>query len=372
MQSESAQFLDRLRSSGWTIDEPYPAALSDAPQTWDVNVVEKMKLDAEPLCPPTQVAPGTLSAFNLRMYNAGETTLSSKADTQYRLACKLSPLEGETASEGERTNLLIDLPPGRGITQPVRFRTPEIPGRYRLGVYALLEDIVWLDELCSLEIDVVEETDLPEGFAWNLTEISRDYGADHSYALELTREWMGAPGKRKRRVLEIGGNMQPMVGDLGIQAYNLDVDPYGLMAGSIFAGANHPVTNIVGDGMNLPFPDGFFDAIMMFATFHHFPDPVALLRHLKTKLSADGQILLMCEPVGHAFAESGYDGYVRELEHGAYEQAFLPWEYETMIREAGLVVAHNVMDVGSAKISLRHPPDHSLAARVRRWLTGRA
>ena len=371
MQSESGQFLDRLRSSGGTIDEPYPTAKSDAPSQPYVNVIDKINLQAEPLCPPLPIVTGTLSAFNLRMFNAGEATLSSKADTQYRLACKISPIDGDIADEGERTNLLIDLPPGRGITQPVRFRTPNVPGRYRLGVYALIEDIVWLDEICALEIDVVDEADLQEEFAWNLTDISRDYGADHSYALDLTRDWMGPPGWRKRRVLEIGGNMDPMVNELGIKAYNLDVDPYGLMAGSIFAGPDHPVTNIVGDGMNLPFPDGFFDAIMMFATFHHFPDPVALLRHLKTKLAANGQIFLMCEPIGHAFAESGYDGYVRELEHGAYEQAFMPWEYEAMIRDAGLVVAHNVMDVGSAKIALRHPPDNRLSARVKRWLTGR-
>ncbi|MGA0564983.1 class I SAM-dependent methyltransferase [Ancylobacter sp. VNQ12] len=347
--------MDRLRSSGYAIDDPYPIASHDLPQELYSNVIELIQLQAEPLCTPPQVAVGALSAFNLRMFNAGETTLTSKGNAPYRLACKISPINGETAPEGERTDLLIDLPPGRGITQPLRFRTPDHPGRYRLGVYALIENVTWLNELCSFEIDVVEETDTEAGFAWNHTDVTRDYGSDHLYALDLIREWVDLDGATQPKILEVGGNMAPMVERLGVRAYNLDVDPYGLMAGSIFAGKDHHVTNIVGDGMNLPFPDGFFDAIMMFATFHHFPDPVALLRHLKTKLAKNGQIFLMCEPVGHAFAESNYEAYVRELEHGAYEQAFLPWEYEAMIREAGLVVSNNVTDVGSAKIALRSP-----------------
>lgn len=355
MQSESSQFLDRLRSSGYVIDTPYPITSHDLPQEQHANVIEKINLQGEPLCRPPAVIAGTFSAFNLRMFNAGETILTSKGETQYRLACKIWPIEGEIASEGERTDLLIDLPPGRGITQPLRFRAPDRPGHYRLGVFSLIENVTWLDELCSFEIDVVEETDTHAGFAWNHTDVTRDYGSDHLYALDLIREWVGLYGDTQPKVLEIGGNMSPMVERLGVEAYNLDVDPYGLMAGSIFAGEGHHVTNIVGDGMNLPFPDGFFDAIMMFATFHHFPDPVTLLRHLKTKLAKDGQIFLMCEPIGHAFAESNYDAYVRELEHGAYEQAFLPWEYEAMIRDAGLEISHNVMDVGSAKIALCAP-----------------
>mgnify|MGYP001207969239 CR=1 FL=1 len=349
MQSEAGQFLNRLRSSGMEIDDPYPSQseLSSASEDVDGRLVA----EAEPLCPPLPVLAGVLGSFNLRMANTGRAILSSRGETPFRLACKIASLESGIATEGERTDLLIDLPPGRGITQPVRFRAPETPGRYRLSVFSLLETVRWLDELCSLDIEVVPEASASD--VWNCTGIARDYGSDHIHAFNLLGQWLGERRNAKSKILEIGGNRSPMVEQLGIPAFNLDVDPYGLMTASILAGRNGHVTHIVGDGMNIPFPDGYFDAIVMFATFHHFPDPIGLLNHLRTKLATDGRIFLMCEPIGHVFAESNYEGYIRELEHGAYEQSFQPWEYAAMIRAAGLVVCENVMDAGSAKISLR-------------------
>ena len=351
MQSEAGQFLNRLRSSGMEIDDPYPSPqgeLSSASEDVDGQLVA----EAEPLCPPLPVPAGVLGSFNLRMANTGRAILSSRGETPFRLACKIASLESGLASEGERTDLLIDLPPGRGITQPVRFRAPETPGRYRLSVLSLLETVRWLDELCSFEIVVVPE-DSVVGDVWNPTEVARDYQSDHVHAFDLLWQWLGERRNGTSAILEIGGNRSPMVGHLGVPAFNLDVDPYGLMTASILAGRSGHVTHIVGDGMNIPFADGYFDAIVMFATFHHFPDPIGLLRHLRTKLATDGRMFLMCEPIGHVFAESNYVGYIRELEHGAYEQSFQPWEYAAMIREAGLVVCDNVMDVGSAKIALR-------------------
>ena len=92
------------------------------------------------------------------------------------------------------------------------------------------------------------------------------------------------------------------------------------------------VQNIVANGIQIPFPDMFFDVVMMFATFHHFSDPVGLLKHLGNKLKDDGVILLMCEPIGHVFSEDGSGDFMSELRRGVYEQSFMPWEYREMLK----------------------------------------
>jgi SAM-dependent methyltransferase len=352
IQSESVQFLSRLRSSGIGVDDPYPPAQTQSAEAGaSFNDRARLRMRGAALCALPPFPPSTIVSFNVRLWNTGDTTLSSRRSPPARLAYHIAAAcPGAASVEGHRTEFLIDLPPGRGITQPMRVQTPDAPGIYRLTVQPLIESVTWFDPLFEVELEVAEAP-APE-VAWNTTGALRDYGADHNHAVELLRGWLPKGGGDTLRIIEIGGNLFPSTAGLGRQAYNLDVDPYGLMTAAILK-TSPRLTHLVADGTNLPFPDGHFDAIAMFATFHHFPDPAGLLRHLRTKLADHGRLFLMCEPIAHVFAEHGDGPFIRELEHGAYEQAFLPWEYADLARQADLEIADNVMDQGSAKIVLR-------------------
>ena len=106
-------------------------------------------------------------------------------------------------------------------------------------------------------------------------------------------------------MLEIGGNYSPATERLrGCVVVNLDVDAHGLMTRNIVK--SDSIKSLVADGMDIPFDDHCFDVITMFATFHHFPDPISFLRHLSTKVKPSGLICLMCEPIGHVRVEHDY------------------------------------------------------------------
>lgn len=79
-----------------------------------------------------------------------------------------------------------------------------------------------------------------------------------------------------------------------------------------------------------------------------------------SSLKPDGRLFLLCEPIGHVFRESVWDGYLRELQLGAYEQSFLEWEYAQLLEEGGFTVIDGMLDVGSAKIiAVTRPVGHT-------------
>lgn len=107
----------------------------------------------------------------------------------------------------------------------------------------------------------------------------------------------------------------------------------------------------------------------MFATLHHFPDPVGLLRHVRAKLAPGGLICILCEPVGHVSRDTVPADFREELLDGICEQAFQPWEWRQFFDRAGLRIVHVLHDVGSLKVALEAaddrigPPDGVPAAR---------
>ncbi len=136
--------------------------------------------------------------------------------------------------------------------------------------------------------------------------------------------------------------------------YNVDVDAYGMIVGKLMReGSDSGVTFIVADGMALPMLPRSIDMIVLFATFHHFPDPIGLLSRLREFVADDGLICLMCEPIGHVHADSIPGEYLEEIRKGVNEQSFQLWEYEQMFDAAGLDIVAAQIDIGSAKFALR-------------------
>ncbi len=180
------------------------------------------------------------------------------------------------------------------------------------------------------------------------------YIADHERGFALMRDWLqrhpAAPGLR---LLEIGGNAKPMLGRVPGEAYNVDVDLLGLQVGCVVRRARgNFVTIVCADVQNLPFPEAFFDAIVMFATLHHFPDPGAVLRSLRQHLRPGGFIGLFCEPVGHIWPGAVDPDFAEELHHGVNEQSFTLAEYAQIFRQARLDAPDVVVDHNSLKAYL--------------------
>lgn len=206
-----------------------------------------------------------------------------------------------------------------------------------------------------------EIVSLPEGSAplevdWKESGVLRSYDDDHIHARALLAEWVQKNnGNETPRVLEIGGNSCPMIGCVRGDKYSVDIDAIGVAFGDIWQRFSRPedIKYVVADGFDLPFPEKSLDCIATFASFHHFPNPVKLLRHLRRKLADDGILALMCEPIGHVFRDTVPDVFRQELINGVNEQSFMFWEYREMLRASGFAVQDALIDVGSIKLLAR-------------------
>jgi SAM-dependent methyltransferase len=155
------------------------------------------------------------------------------------------------------------------------------------------------------------------------------------------------------RVLEVGGNANPMLANRGLRLVNLDVDVVGLQVGEMLRRRDrHHCVMLCGDAEDLPFAPGHFDAIVMFASLHHFPDPGRVLGHLASRLSPDGFIAVLCEPVGHIHPGAVDRAFKEELEKGVNEQSFTRTEYDMIFQRARLRAEEAVIDFNSLKARL--------------------
>jgi SAM-dependent methyltransferase len=155
-----------------------------------------------------------------------------------------------------------------------------------------------------------------------------------------------------------------MIAGMQGELYNVDVDLLGLQVGRMVRRARGGnVSAVCADVANLPFPYGWFDAIVVVASLHHFPDPTAALRSMRERLAPTGFICLLCEPVGHIWPGAVDAAFLTELEAGINEQTFSVAEYMMIFRDAGLRVEQAVVDAHSLKARLVSPAIPAKAAR---------
>jgi SAM-dependent methyltransferase len=358
--TESAQFLSRFRHSGVKVSDPYPEPPRSPEPLCSINDPATGAIAVRLITQPSLARTGEALTFNVQIENVGSTILTSKVKNPFAIAFKLQREGGDCEIEGNRTALLVDIKPGRSVTQPIILECPNLPGVYRVDIAGIFENVRWLPTAATMRLEVSNETRSVEADVWSESRDSLDYFDDHRRAIGQLRTWLGETSAPPAFIVEVGGNFSPSCLGLGVPVVNVDIDPFGLMARSILDQGTELVTHVVADGCALPFPDGSVDVIAMFATFHHFPDPVGFLSHLKRKLRPSGRIYLLCEPIGHVFADSDYPEYFAELEAGVYEQSFMPWEYEQMLEAAGLEIVHAHMDPGSVKIAAERRQHHQM------------
>jgi SAM-dependent methyltransferase len=103
---------------------------------------------------------------------------------------------------------------------------------------------------------------------------------------------------------------------------------------------------------DLPFADEAFDGIVLFTAFHHFADPLSLLRELQRVTRQDGFIFIGCD---NCVPNPRDPEYRAELRRGINEQMWTLPEYADFFRKAGLEIARARVDYHSLKVSLVKP-----------------
>ena len=353
LQVEADQFAHRVHASGHEIS----GLNSPTTQSVAINVPGDIAAHLAALILPKHFVAGTRVGINIKIANLGKCVLSSKYNPPLFLSYlwKKAHWLDETSSsaewiEGARTPLLIDIHPGQRICQPVFVEVPLDIGEYELEFALVLEGVEWyrnssLGTLVHVKADIA-----PQKYKNRLDGPALDYAGHRSQAIKMFEKWskkyVTTPDPL---IIELGGNYSTAMEHFQFKnVINVDIDFHGLMSRNIVKHDN--ITSILADGMNLPVSEHCADVIVVFATFHHFPDPVGLLKHFKEKIKNGGIICLMCEPIGHVAAEHNYLEYISELEKGVYEQSFEIWEYEAIIKAAGLNILDAVFDRGSAMI----------------------
>ncbi len=365
VQVESQQFLHRVRNSGHDVDVSTTHA-TPRETLRDLVTVPRYRWTKSYM--PRRLAAGTPFLANMRLENCGGVPLYTSGEGNALVALQWQHRDGTPASApDQRTPLPIDLAPGQAVTLPVSVAPPVRHGAYLLVVTLVQEQVRWLHaDAMTFAVTVGQDVPgpVPDGWVVLPTPLA-DYNADHDRGFELLRDWLKHHAPLQPRVLEIGGNAAPMVSRLGAgfsrDLVNVDVDLLGLQVGRMLeqqrgAGVHH----LCADAFDLPFASGYFDAVVIFASLHHFPDPDALLEHLRRKLRPGGFIGLFCEPVGHIWPGDVTAPFLAELERGVNEQSFSLREYELMFNRAELAAAEVLVDMNSLKARLVHvQPDRS-------------
>jgi SAM-dependent methyltransferase len=366
VQVESAQLLDRMRGTGHGIggndrqaDATTPAAPPPPPPPVDdpaaVEVPRyRWTLDYVPRLLPRAAE----TTANLRFRNTGPVAFRHQPPHEVRVHVSwFDEAGGQVDAPDVRTPLPVDVPPGRELTVPAFIPTPRAAGRLQLQLSFVQEGVRFLhDDAKRIAVKVGEappDPGLPAGWVLHGGP-PRDYDEDHRHAQEVLRRWLRPMREKRLRVLEIGGNVHPSAAGLAnLDLYNLDVDLLGLQLGELLHRRDgRRVSFLCADAEDLPFPPGFFDAVVMFATLHHFPDPARVLGHVATRVRPGGFVGVLCEPVGHIHPGSTSEEFLSELRKGVNEQSFTASEYDAIFRRARLRAEEAFIDIHSLKARL--------------------
>jgi ubiquinone/menaquinone biosynthesis C-methylase UbiE len=325
-----------------------------------VSVNQDIRVCFEDHYIPRRLPPGKLLSKNVSLRNIGTSLLSSRTQAPVHIACRWRDAAGCLLPlECPRTQLPVDLSPGRIMTVPVRVDTPAREGIFALELTLVQEAVRWLDDSSRfVEIEITSMAEDGPGVNWIETgHTYESYDVDHRAGRDFLLAEINRRQRSHLKILELGGCCNPQVEALGIPCdlFNVDIDIQTLQVGQLRFGAGpRRIAFVAADANDLPFRAEAFDAIVMFSTLHHFANPIEMLRRLRRCLKKDGFLAVLCEPVGHYHNGVGtYDRLLQEMTEGINEQTFSLAEYRYIFDQAGWETLRVQADVGSLKAILK-------------------
>jgi demethylmenaquinone methyltransferase/2-methoxy-6-polyprenyl-1,4-benzoquinol methylase len=164
-------------------------------------------------------------------------------------------------------------------------------------------------------------------------------------------------GDRALSLLEIGGGVHPTAHALALRGHRVvssDISHSQSILGTLYFRHKMPALDdslafVSCDGTRLPFAQGAFDGVVLFAAFHHFAEPVRLLREIRRVTRPEGFAFLGCDPCMPDPTDAEYRA---ELRRGINEQMWTLEEFAGFFRAADLEVARARVDGQSLKVAL--------------------
>ncbi len=362
LTAENNCFVNRVRAALATrgLSDPALAAegrppLPDRLAACPVNENVRYRIDGHYF--PERLPRGARLMRNVRLTNTGQSVLSSRGRNAVHVSYHWRDENDRVLVwAGARTALLIDLHPGRSLTLPVRVRTPRREGPALLQLTLVQRNGLWMDDqarLLRLELGGHAGPGVPAGWAVHPRAFA-SYTEDHEAGRAMVLGALARRGHPDLRVLEVGGCCHPQMECSPYAVYNVDVDVQTLQVGRLRRPARPgQVRYVAALAERLPFADGVFDCVALFATLHHFADPVGVLGRLRRHLKEDGLLAVMCEPVGHPTAAHMDPDFLRELLQGINEQCYSVEEYALIFELAGLEAVEATVHGRSLKALLR-------------------
>lgn len=302
--------------------------------------------------PPALVS-GERRTINVRLRNDGDFWWSSRIEPKLRTATCLTPRRRAGNAVTTTTDLPIDVKPGRSITLPLGVSVPERSGHYQL-TFGLFQAPVGFISNSTFQVDVSVRRRNHRGTRpipniVRQSTVGFGYGDDHIVANEIVAaalERLRPDGHR--RILEIGGSVHPQSWDLERSSLvNLDISAPTLELGVLYDRYHdRSIAHLCADALAPPLALNAWDAVVMYATLHHFAEPEQLLRTARELIKPDGFVAIMCEPRSDTLDS---EATVTDLLKGINEQTFRTDEYLWMIDQAGLRVERSQVDDGSFK-----------------------
>ncbi len=353
LTAEMQEVKDRFLPPSDTFVEDIPADANKAPGIF----LERHYF-------PAQITAGTKITANIRIQNTGNHPWSSRAKEPLLLAMIWrADKKKEFTLQSHPVRFPVDIASKRSITMPVPVSTPGHNGEYELTA-CLVTGAGRVAARAAEPIAVhVKSDSLKERINTFFNPGKKKiipvmnpgietYDKDHEtgraiFEAELKKR------KRLTRVLEIGAGVHPQTAWIkDSKTVALDISAPLLELGSLYFSQKNlasKVAFICADGCIPPFKSGTFDAVALFSTLHHFPEPETVLKNTAGLLKKDGFMAVMCEPVNDTL--EGVET-IRELQKGINEQVFTWPEYVQIFDQAGLDIAYLQIDGGSLKAIL--------------------